>query len=86
MSKTNKEFEHAREQAISILQNVDCEDVIRSILFVLGDYGVTKNKELAERRANCITGILYYATSTTTMDALQYVYSFARGAAKAKAE
>lgn len=86
MSKNNSEFEHARNKAIELLQNTDCENVVRSILFVLGDYAVTESRKEAEERAEYITSIIYYATSTVTMDALQYVHSFARGAARAKAE
>lgn len=83
--KNKAEFENARQRAIELLWNMDCEDVIRSVLFVLGDYAVTEieSKEEARERANYIVNILYHVASTTTKEALLYVYSFVKGATEA---
>ncbi len=92
MMKDRAEFEHARQQAIDILQNMESENVIRSVLFVLGDYGVTEseNKKEAAERANYITAIIYYAVNAETMDDLQSIYSYTKAVievtAKMKAE
>lgn len=87
--KDRAEFEHARQQAIDILQNMESENVIRSVLFVLGDYGVAeseKGKEKAEERASYITGTFFYAANAETMDELQSVYSFTKAAIETAAE
>lgn len=80
MTRNKTEFEHARQRSIELLQNMDCEDVVKSILLVLGDYCITESesKEKAKNRASYITGIIYYIASTETMEALEWVYTLVR--------
>lgn len=88
-NKNKAEFEHARQQAINILQNTECENVVKSILFILGDYGVAeseKGKKEAEERANYLTGITFYAVSADTIEDLQRIYTFSKAIIEINAE
>lgn len=69
----SKDGEQARQRVIEKIQSLENENVLRSICFVLGDYGID---EKGEERAVYITAILAGIASTNDIELLSTIYSF----------
>ena len=88
MIEDREAFEQARQQAVELLRNINCENVVRSVLLVLGDYGVTESesREEAEERGKYIAGINYCAVSAIKMNSLTEILAFAKAVIKFEQE
>lgn len=65
--------EQAKNSIIKNIPKIDNDNVLRSVVFVIGDYLVSEEKE---ERANYITPILYLLVNNCDLDGLKRIYSF----------
>lgn len=69
------EREKARKNIIKHLAEMENENVLRSMCFVLGDYAVSED---GEKRANYITAILQNVILCTEIENLKEIYIVAK--------
>ena len=75
--------EQARKSIIERLAEIENDNVLRSIVLVMGDYAVSKD---GEKRANYITAILFSVVSCTEIENLSKIYSVAKALEEIEAE
>ena len=75
--------EKARNSIMKHLTEINCDDVLRSIIFVMGDYVVCED---GEERAGYITAILRNIVSCGKTENLCKIYSVARTLAEIEAD
>lgn len=75
--------EQVRNSIIERLAEIKNDNVLRSIILVMGDYAVSEN---GEERANYITAILFSIIGCTEIKSLSKIYSFAKAFEKIEAE
>lgn len=69
----SKEGKQARNSIIANVAEIENENVLRSIVLIMGDYAVNENPD---ERASYLTPILYRLVTMADCKTLQSVYSF----------
>ena len=67
--------ERARKSIIKHLVEIEDDDVLRSIILIMGDYKLNEN---GEKRARCITEILFKIISCKKLETLDKIHIVAR--------
>lgn len=75
--------EQAKKSIIEKLAEIENENVLRSIIFVMGDYAVSKG---GDERANYITAILFSIISCEKIENLSKIYTVAKTFAEIEAD
>lgn len=75
--------ERARKSIIERLAEIENDDVLRSIILVMGDYVISKD---GEKRANYITAILFSVVSCTEIKNLSKICLVAKAFENIEAE
>lgn len=69
----SEEGKQARKAIISNVVEIENENVLRSMILIMGDYKVSEN---ADERAGYLTLILYRLVTIANCKVLRHVYSF----------
>lgn len=77
------DMKNARKSILERVQKTESDNVLRSMVFVLGDYEVSEN---GEERANYIAAILLKIVSCTEIKNLRNIYTVAGTLAEIEAE
>ena len=70
-----KEGIQARNAIIANVADIENENVLRSIVLIMGDYAV-REREVAEERANYITPILFRLVAKADCKTLEHIFLF----------
>lgn len=76
ISASVRDRENARENIIRHIKEIEDENVLRSVVFILGDYMVSND---GEDRAKYITAITYNLAAKCDTRDLALIYAFANG-------
>lgn len=74
ISASTRDRENARENIIRHIREIEDDNVLRSIVFILGDYVVSND---GENRAKYITAITYNLAANCDMRDLALICAFA---------
>lgn len=69
----SEEGKQTRNAIISNIAEIENENVLRSMILIMGDYKVNEN---ADERAGYLTPILYRLVTMADCKILRHVYSF----------